>query len=443
MLIRYVVENFLSFNEEVEISLISNKERRKAGHFVKTKDINVLKTAVIYGANASGKSNLIKSISFSSNMIKLGIDKVPFDQCYFRLARNNEQSPSKFHYEIKVGETYYSYGFGVILEKRMIVEEWLYQISSSGEKKIFERYKADDGKQKVEFGINLSGEVKNRFKVYQADMEYSDNLLFLSEINRKSTSNLKEFVPFKDVYDWFNQKLVVLTPDSRYGGLDFIGDNKDLTNVFNGFLDVFETGINNITSEEVDFEKLEIPDHLRRGVLSDIEKTNVIIFQIEGSRYSLIKHDGEYTVRKIGLEHQTFEGDKVIFDIENESDGTQRLFDFIPAIHQLVNAPKIFLIDELDRSLHSKLTYELMNLFLELTSGNESQLIVTTHESLLLDLDLLRRDEIWFVEKENDASKLYSLDEFKVRNDKAIRKDYLLGRYGAIPIFKSFDNLNL
>ncbi len=95
------------------------------------------------------------------------------------------------------------------------------------------------------------------------------------------------------------------------------------------------------------------------------------------------------------------------------------------------------------RSLHSKLTYGIVELFLELSQSNESQLIATTHESLLLDLNLLRRDEIWFVEKEQNSSKLFSLDEFKVRTDKIVRKDYLLGRYGAIPIFKSFKNIKL
>ncbi|MDO9613657.1 MAG: AAA family ATPase, partial [Bacteroidota bacterium] len=117
------------------------------------------------------------------------------------------------------------------------------------------------------------------------------------------------------------------------------------------------------------------------------------------------------------------------------------LFDFIPALHELTKTDSVFIVDELDRSLHSKLTYGIFELFLKLSLNNESQLIATTHESLLLDLDLLRRDEIWFVEKNENQSRLYSLDEFKVRNDKIVNKDYLLGRYGAVPIFKSFSNL--
>ena len=119
------------------------------------------------------------------------------------------------------------------------------------------------------------------------------------------------------------------------------------------------------------------------------------------------------------------------------------MLDFIPALYELKERSAVFVIDEIDRSLHSKLTYGIFELFLKLTQNNQSQLIATSHEALLLDLNLLRRDEIWFVEKNEGESRLYSLDEFKERADKVIRKDYLLGRYGAIPIFKSFNSINI
>jgi hypothetical protein len=167
------------------------------------------------------------------------------------------------------------------------------------------------------------------------------------------------------------------------------------------------------------------------------------LFEIKGNTYALRKNENnEYKIKKIGLEHLTGEGEPVVFDIENESDGTQRLFDFIPTLHQLAKTDAVFVIDELDRSLHSRLTYAIFELFHKLTAKNESQLIATTHEALLLDLELLRRDEIWFVEKENNSSRLFSLDQFQERSDKVVSKSYLLGRYGAIPIFKSFNNIS-
>ncbi len=269
-------------------------------------------------------------------------------------------------------------------------------------------------------------------------------LLFLSEINRKSIEDFEEAFDFRNVYNWFEKKLTVLFPDSKYFGLNFIGDDNEMSKAFNSFLKVFQTGINDITSEEIDLESFDIPKKIKEDLTKKIEKAQIILFEIKGMTYSLKRtKNNEYKIKKIGLEHLDNQGSPVVFYIDDESDGTQRLFDFIPALHEMAKTDSVFIIDELDRSLHSKLTYGIFELFLFLTKENESQLIVSTHESLLLDLELLRRDEIWFVEKQNNQSRLFSLDEFKVRNDKIIRKDYLLGRYGAIPIFKSFKNLNL
>lgn len=442
MLIRFNVENFLSFNEKTEFSLIANKERRLPSHIVKGDGINILKSSVIYGANASGKSNLVKAIDFSRKVITKGIEKLNPVNCHFRLKKDNLNKPSIFNYEIKSGDKYYSYGFAAQLNELKIIEEWLYEIGNNKEKKIFERVLNDLGKHEIEIGIQLSPKAKKRFDVYKEDFQNSDSLLFLSEMNRKSIDDFPEVVGFIDVYNWFDKKLTVLKPDSKFAGLNFIGDDNEMSKTFNSFLNVFQTGINNVTSEEIDLDSFDIPKKIKEDLTKNIEKAKAIIFEINGITYSLKKNENnEYKIKKIGLEHLTDEGNSIVFDIEDESDGTQRLFDFIPAIHELSKTDSIFIIDELDRSLHSKLTFGIFELFLKLTESNESQLIATSHESLLLDLELLRRDEIWFVEKEKNQSRLYSLDEFKVRNDKIVSKDYLLGRYGAIPIFKSFKNL--
>lgn len=442
MLIRFNVENFLSFNEKTEFSLIANKERRLPSHIVKGDGINILKSSVIYGANASGKSNLVKAIDFSRKVITKGIEKLNPVNHHFRLNKDNLNKPSIFNFEIKSGDKYYSYGFAAQLNELKIIEEWLYEIGSKKEKKIFERVINGLGKHEIEIGIQLSTKAKKRFDVYKEDFQNSDSLLFLSEMNRKSIDDFPEVVEFIDVFNWFDKKLTVLKPDSKFAGLNFIGDDNEMSKTFNSFLNVFQTGINNVTSEEIDLDSFDIPKKIKEDLTKNIEKAKTIIFEINGITYSLKKNEiNEYKIKKIGLEHLTDEGNSIVFDIEDESDGTQRLFDFIPAIHELSKTDSIFIIDELDRSLHSKLTFGIFELFLKLTKNNESQLVATSHESLLLDLELLRRDEIWFVEKEKNQSRLYSLDEFKVRTDKIVSKDYLLGRYGAIPIFKSFKNL--
>ena len=443
MLIRFNVENFLSFNEKTEFSLIANKERRLSSHYYKGKGINILKSGVIYGANASGKSNFVKAIDFSRRIIVNGIDKLNPVDCHFRLKEGNSLIPTIYQYEIKTGDKYYSYGFAIKLKDNQIIEEWLYEIGQGKDKKIFDRFINDKGKHEIDIAIPLSGKAKKRFDVYREDFINSDNLLFLSEINRKSIDEFTEAIDFKNVYDWFDKKLTVVFPKSKYSGLNFIGDDNEMSETFNSFLNVFQTGIHNVTSEEIDLENFDIPKKIKEDLTKNIEKVKSIIFEINGITYSLKRNEqNEYKVKKIGLEHIDNHGTPIVFDIDDESDGTQRLFDFIPALHEMTKTDSVFIIDELDRSLHSKLTFGIFEIFLELTKKNESQLIVTTHESLLLDLELLRRDEIWFVEKNRNQSRLFSLDAFKVRNDKIVRKDYLLGRYGAIPIFKSFKNLN-
>ncbi len=443
MLIRFNVENFLSFNEKSEFSLIANKERRLSSHYYKGKGINILKSGVIYGANASGKSNFVKAIDFSRRIIVNGIDKLNPVDCHFRLKEGNSLIPTIFQYEIRSGGKYYSYGFALKLKDNQIIEEWLYEIGQGKDKKIFDRFLNDADKHEIDIAIPLSPKAKKRFDVYREDFVNSDNLLFLSEMNRKSIENFTEAVDFKNVYDWFEKRLTVVFPKSKFTGLNFIGDDNEMSETFNSFLNVFQTGIHNVTSEEIDLESFDIPKQIKEDLTKNIEKAKSIIFEINGITYSLKKNEqNEYKVKKIGLEHIDNQGTPIVFDIEDESDGTQRLFDFIPALHEMTKTDSVFIIDELDRSLHSKLTYGIFEIFLELTKQNESQLIVTTHESLLLDLELLRRDEIWFVEKIKNQSRLFSLDAFKVRNDKIVRKDYLLGRYGAIPIFKSFKNLN-
>lgn len=452
MLARFEVENFLSFDKKVEFSLIAGNVRTKKKHLIEDRSIKILKTAVLYGANASGKSNLVHAIEFAKNIIVEGLDKVNILNSHYRLNENNINKPTIFNFEIKAGTRYYSYGFGLILSKNQILEEWLYEISETGEKPVFERTKDEKGIHQISFGLKLQGDAKKRFDVYKEDFKSSDNLLFLSEINRKSLNDIQQqILPLIEVYNWFDNRLTVIFPYSKFQGLSFVGDNSQMAETFNKFLRIFQTGIKKVASKTENFDNIRIPDEIkqqiRKDVKSEFENNNTknnqtLLFSVNGKSFTLFQNEeGEYIIKKLGLEHEADYGKPVIFDTDEESDGTQRLLDLIPALAQIVKNDRIVVIDEIDRSLHSKLTYTLFQIFLQLSVNCESQLIATTHESLLLDLDLFRKDEIWFVEKEKNASRLYSLDEFKVRNDKAIRKDYLWGRYGAIPVFKSFKNI--
>lgn len=444
MLIRFTVENYLSFRRRAEFAMIAGRSSRLSKHLVQSKDLNILKSGVIYGANASGKTNFCRAIEFSKMVVLRGIENVYHNNHHFRLAKDANKQPTIFSYEIMVNGKYYNYGFAIQLNQNRILEEWLFETGKAKEKKIFERVRNKQGHHSIELGLKVNTAAQRRYDVYKDDFKNADSLLFLSEMNRKSTEGLPGSKEIKDVYNWFADKLTVLFPHSRFAGLNFLGNDKEMTSIFNRFLDVFQTGIDSITSKEVPLENFDIPESIKMDINKKAEQKGRLIFEVNGEAFSLKKSStGELKITKIGLRHLDDDNEEVIFDIEDESAGTCRLFDFIPALNQLSRTKSVFIVDELDRSLHSKLTYNIFKLFHHLSEGNESQLIATTHESLLLDLELFRKDEIWFIEKENSASRLYSLDEFSVRNDKIINKDYLLGRYGAIPLFKSFKNLNI
>ena len=444
MLIRYTVENFLSFYQNIEFAMIAGKTRKFPEHVVKGKNIELLKTGVIYGANASGKSNLITSLDFAQQIVLSGLRNVNSFNKHFRLSKESIDLPTKFEFEIKCGDKYYAYGFAVILKVKKIVEEWLYEIGKK-ETMIFERKEQENGEHHVKLNIPFKNKAaKQRFEVYVEDMKTMTQQLFLTEISHKQIAQIKEITPFQEVFHWFENILTIIFPDSTLEGIPFLGSDEQMKDVFCKLLEYFDTGIKGMTTNEYDLETAlkDAPKDLKTTVAE--EDGNVLVKSPSGSQYAFFKNkSGELKAITLGLKHRNSDNIDAIFELKDESDGTQRLFDLIPALYGLLTGSKVFVIDELDRSLHPALTRKFVALFLELVGEKESQLIVSTHESSLLDLKLLRRDEIWFVEKdEKNASTLYSLDVFQERYDKEIRKGYLLGRYGAIPVFKQLAEIS-
>jgi len=433
MLKRFTVENFSSFKDEQIFDLTASQTTVLKEHVSKFSDVNILKTAVVYGANASGKSNLIKAIDFARKVIVNNLSGVDTYKKHFRLCEYSPKQQSSFEFEIEIEEQFYSYGFSAHLQKKEITEEWLFARTKTGSKLIFERSNA-----KIKLGKQLlAPEVKSRFAIYADDMKNQSSQLFLTEIANKELT-IDAALIFNKLFEWIREKLVIIYPDDKFNGMRAI--NQDLTQSLTKYLNKFDTGVVEIDSIDEDFDTgfKNIPEALKSQIENDLSKESVSEVIIHGMgadpQYLTVykDSDGELKVRKLGLIHG--KSVKETFELKDESDGTRRLLDFIPLISKFSLGFTI-IIDEFDRSLHPKLTKEFFKLFYDVNDNN-SQLIVTTHESTLLDLELLRRDEIWFVEKgEYDNSTLFSLNKFNLRYDSKVEKAYLLGRYGAIPIF--------
>ena len=261
----------------------------------------------------------------------------------------------------------------------------------------------------------------------------------LSDVAERSNGKQGIFSEVLDVFLWF-QSIIIIFPTSQYSGLNQMVEDEAVRELFSHLLKYFDTGIESVESKMgyVEFDKIfdgiprEEAEKLKIRISNDIQEEPVM-FKVNNQMYLLRKDmEGNIITTKMMQNHGN---DRELFDYLEESDGTKRLFDLIPLFYEH-NGNSVIFIDEIDRSLHTNLTRRFLELFYELTEGDTSQLIATTHDSNSLDLELVRQDEIWFVKRmEDHSSKIYSLNRFKERYDKVIDKEYLLGRYDAIPVF--------
>lgn len=461
MLINFRVTNFRSFNESQEFSMISGKVRRKPTHIQKDPHLKLLKFAAIFGANASGKSNLVLFFQFAQILILNGFP-LGSEHDYCKIAPENETKPSTFEFEIKIGKNYYAYGFDTIINQRIITGEWLYQLNpGQPEKLIFER---EPQKSRSKLGPGYDA-IPALDTVATLFLKNTTTKLFLHEINENKGDLYKkhpEITALRDVYRWFREQLSINYPGFPLFPEPYFIDKKNLPKI-NAIITSLGLGISAIEIVSAKMEEIQqlfqgrdqleqLPNMLA-GLANDIQtaKTNGVPHPRAGIMlrtprdFFIIRMEEDVTnliTEKLQFQHK---GNNIWFDFKDESDGTRRMVELLDLIFTAeFGISKVYIIDEIDRSLHPQLTYRFIETYLNLVDRGDMQLIVTTHESHIMDLRLLRRDEIWFVEKNrNGESKLYSLDRFTERFDKKVSKAYLEGRYGSVPLYDTFYPMSL
>lgn len=443
MLIRFAVENFASFKDMTEFNMMASKIVRHSDHVVSCNGKRVLKSAVLFGPNASGKSNFVKALLFGRDAVIFGLDKVDSFKKYFRLDSSCKDKPGVFQFDIFTNGHFYSYGFAISYQTKSVVEEWLYNIDKE-DKEICLFHREANGNGGYEIDSDLSFEnnkEKVRFEIYKEEIssKKNDQKMLLRLIADRVPDNIDEYSPFRDVFVWI-AKLKIISPNLKYSGIEELLNADNKNNQLNDTLSYLDTGIKSILRKQVAPETIypfQNPDEINQflGQVSiRLGKRKSGIFQVGPSIYEFCKEsNGEIKAYKLLNNH----GDKSeLFEFGDESDGTQRMFSLIPIINDSA-FNYVTVIDEIDRSLHTEATREIIKLFFSISKNVNSQLIVTTHDTNLLDLDFLRQDEIWFINRKKDcSSELYSLNAFNERFDKKIEKEYLLGRYGAVPNFR-------
>jgi AAA15 family ATPase/GTPase len=444
MLLRFTVANFLSISEELEFNMFPYTQLRSHKHHVYPgEQIDLLKAAVIYGANGSGKSNLVRALHFLHDIVvEKQVEQEEFPSIHFKLNEACLHKPTSLEVEFKQGEQYFAYGVEVYQNE--ILEEWLYQlnIKKGKDQLVFNRKKKESGTIELEVAPQYLKTAKEKLLIQLYAEEILDHKTpFIHQVHEK-----EQYPEIQAAYRWFRDKLYVIYPVSRY--LDLVSkiiDNKPFRDFTNEIMPRLDTGVSSVEVEKIPFDIFfgEDDQELKEEIREELKKgADRFVLQAPRNQIAVIKEDdGELSVNKIITRHKGAGNKPFDFQLDEESDGTRRLFDLLPAVELLINEEAVFFIDEIGRSLHPALLKTFLELFM--SRKTRGQLIFTTHESNLLDLKIFRQDEIWFMEKDQTgSSKAYSLSEFKPRYDLDIRKGYLNGRFGAIPFLGNLKDLN-
>ena len=455
MLIQFSIKNFLSFGDETTLCMIPGKSRNKKDHIITCptgKNISTLPLAIFYGSNASGKSNFVKAFDFFRSLILGEIDttkSIPVS--LFKLKEQNLKEPARFEIIFKHEGVLYTYG--ILISAQAVHEEWLFARFSSFNKRIFERVTDNEGKTKVEAGPLLAQSITGKQKAVNLLASIiSPRKLFLTECaDRGGVSDL-----LKPILYWFENCLHVLSPSIKCSTLPILAEQDEkFLEFFNDFIVASDTGIAAIKSKkeylDVDKHLKDIPEDFKKRLLNDIEKIKALKQEKEallavyspGNYFNILidKNSNAYFLG-LSIQHKNEQGKDIFFEFFEESDGTQKLMHLTPMLKNALQQEHVYVLDELDCNLHSLLTIAFLKVFLRgITNNNaKSQFIFTTNDTNILDLDILRRDEIYFVEKDKaGCSHITSLADYKLVDGLKISNGYLYGRFGAIPYLKDME----
>lgn len=444
MLIRFNSSNFRSFNEETEFNMLASTPlKNHKDHVYRLKNgISVLKASAIYGANGAGKSNLVRAINSLKEIVKRGYIPKNVDFVKNRFKTNAESHPIMHEVEFSLGTKIYTYG--IVFMSDLCLEEWLYETGIKEPKIIFERKYSKTKKHSV-IKVNAKYQKTDKDRLLITLME--ENLLKNHELLISKNENLK-FKEIDAVIEWFLNKLVFIYPETK---TTVIYNGRYSDSVFKQFseniLHVLDVGIDKLylKSEELESfmnrERLKMEERDMEVLKRKVDETGRFLFKARKYAIVVTKEKDKYVVERVVTAHEV-DGKETVFEVLEESDGTQRLFDFIPLISSLLTDDKTYVVDEFDRSLHPHLLHKLVEKIME--GKTKGQLVFTTHESGLLDCKIFRADEIWFAEKdrETQSTRLYTLAEFKPRYDLDLEKGYLNGRFGAIPFLSKLEDLD-
>ena len=411
MLLQFSCSNYRSIKEEITFSMVSVKDTETDRRTVTFKDMEVERITAIYGANGSGKSNVISSIEFASGLITNSMMNQPGQLIYTFLHKlQEERVPTKFSFHFEMNNIRYVYSFSISCG--VVDEEYLYYFPNNRKIKIFTRK-----------GMNIypGSRYKNAFQLSLNVLQ--ENRLFLS-----CAANYSRAEEIKEAFIFFSTKLVIYKvkvdePRSNNWyeySYRIMESRPEVKREFLKIMEYLDTGIRDIRSETKKYTGEELTRILPAGLKDSLD-----------ALMPEIKTNGLLNM-KTSVVYDEFETDLA----REESTGIQKLFQMICPMIDILETGKVLICDEIETGLHEVIVHKIIELFYELYPERKAQFIFTTHNTSLLDLKLFRRGQIWFTElKEKRATDLYSLSEIRdVRKDENLARGYISGKYGAVPV---------
>lgn len=422
MLLEFRLRNFRSYAAEKRFTLVAGPGKELPGNTMDAEGFErapLLRSAAIYGANASGKSNLVHAFGFFRSFVLRSTEAREEGEKIavlpFLLDPKLAREPSEFEITFLFGGVRHQYGFVVSQER--VHEEWLIAYPRGKPQEWFHRTWDKAGSPEWAFSrTHLRGDKR------QLAERTREDALFLSVAAQWNHPQIEP------VYEWFRRNLRVLP-----GRIDVMSytrsqalKNPGFLKWLSGVLRAADIGISRVIAREGKIGR----DDLRPASSLDPDRQTSSTDRFAGGIEVEV-----HTARKLPGSRREVE-----WDLELESDGTQRMFELLGPIYDVLRDGATLIMDELDTSLHAHITREIVQMFNNpATNPNGAQLIFTTHDTSLLDPTLLRRDQVWFTAKdEAGATDLYSLQDFSVRKGEPMLKGYLAGRYGATPVVERF-----
>lgn len=403
MLLEFRCKNHKSIKDEVLFSLLASKDTFNSEYLYGYKDLKILKSSVVYGANGSGKSNFIDAIFFMKSLVTNSINLQPGMGIPYTPHKLNGVGSESF-YSVQFIKNGVRFAYGFSIEQMLVKEEYLYYFPNGRQAKIFDR-------------TGMTYEEGSKFK---GRFNSCKDVLKPNRLMISCAANFTNITEIEDAFRFFSEDLVIYTNANQENWMQYslyqFNSNPEIKNLALSFMRDIGVDIQDIkiNIEESAFSQSELPEFL-----SDEYKNKLRMTPLQKITASVVYP---------GFETDLF---------TEESTGIQKLFAFLCPFLDIISKGKILICDELETSLHESLLYTLLKTFLSLNGKEQSQIIFTTHDTSLLSLDLFRRDQIWLTELNslNRSTELYSLAEIKsVRKDENYGKGYISGRYGAIPM---------